>query len=106
MNVKYEMNLGQWLIIDGFDNYESTENPEPSGRVLDGSYDHDYSEEWIGYGHVNGVPVAAIYLFGEDDILEDEELDYRDWDTALKRLVVQVDELSDDEFAALRAETI
>ena len=63
--------------------YEEIEAPEATGRVLDGSSDHGYDEEWIGYGTICNSKVRAIYLIDYNE--QDENPDMWDWELALKR---------------------
>jgi hypothetical protein len=70
--------------------YNETASAEPTSRVLDGSSDHGYACEYIGYGEINGQQVKAIYLFDDEDLLDgngdqiEDEGSY-DWPNALKR---------------------
>ncbi len=98
-----------WIVTEGKDRYIETSQAEPTSRVLDGSADHGYAAEYVGHGQVDGVPVKAIYLLKDedmynDDVPHDDEGQY-DWDTALEqgRLVVEIDNLTDMQWATLRA---
>ena len=97
-----------WIVTEGMDRYNETEQPEPTSRVLDGSSDHGYSQEWVGYGTVDGIPVKAVYLFDEDDICDEdgeeyEEADMYPWELALEqgRIVVEIDKLTDEQYGQL-----
>lgn len=46
----------------------STGNAQPSGRVLDGSEDHGYAEEWLEPCTYRGMDCMAVYLFDEDEV--------------------------------------
>jgi len=49
---------------------------EPTSRVLDGSSDHGYAQEWAEPAILpDGRKCSRIYLFDEDDIV-DENGDY------------------------------
>ena len=72
------------IITDG-------DGAEPTGRVLDGSPDHGYREEWVEYGTYRGRPVTVVYLFDDDDLLDDddreiEEADHYPWDAGMSRV--------------------
>jgi hypothetical protein len=66
-----------------------TSHAQPSNRVIEGSRDHGYAEEWIGYGHlVDGRKVKIVYLFDSDDLLNGDDDPIEDagdypWDTGL-----------------------
>lgn len=88
--------------------YHETRQAEPTSRVLDGSGDDGYDEEYVGYGHINGIPVKAIYLLTDDDMCYDDGEPYDDegnydWDNALDqgRIIVDVDELTDNQWLQL-----
>ena len=93
----------------GWDRYVETGGAEPTNRVLAGSRDQEYDQEYIGHGHVDGIPVTAVYLLSEADYNPDEDGtpdDYSrnwDWDVAAKqgRLIVDIDALTDAECEAL-----
>ena len=69
-----------------------TGQAEPTSRVLDGSSDHGYIEEWVRYGHLkDGRNIKTVYLFDEDDLKDEDGNDlYEDagdypWDTGLEQ---------------------
>lgn len=69
----------------------SSGNAEPTSRVLAGSDDHGYAEEWAEPGTVTidgeQRPCRAIYLFTPNDVREQAE-DYP-WDAAhIARIVL------------------
>lgn len=62
-------------------------NAEPTSRVLDGSEDHGFAEEWAEPAVLpDGEKVYRMYLFTADEIVNDdgEPLDAEDypWDDA------------------------
>jgi hypothetical protein len=65
-----------------FGAFDATDNAEPSSRVLDGSIDHGFAEEWLEPGTVvidgQARPAVRVFLFDESDITEQAE-DYP-WD--------------------------
>lgn len=65
--------------------YNEIEQAEATGRVLDGSSDHGYDEEYIGYGEMQGKPVKAVYLIDYNEHDGSEDPDFWDWELALKR---------------------
>ena len=72
------------IITDG-------DGAEPTGRVLDGSPDHGYREEWVEYGTYQDRPVKVVYLFDDDDLFDDdgreiEEADHYPWDAGMSRV--------------------
>ena len=78
--------------------YKEKKQVELTGRLLDGSSgDYGYWKEYVGYGHVEKIPVRVVYLHDEDqqDIIE--ECHY-DWAKALRngRIEIDMDELSED----------
>lgn len=65
----------------------ATGNAEPTGRVLDGSEDHGYAEEWAEPAVLpDGRECSRMYLFAADEIVSDdgEPLEAEDypWDDA------------------------
>ena len=104
-------NYGEYEIEDYADNYLETKQAQPSSRLLEGSRDHGYDQEYIGYGEIiDGIPVIAVYLLSEDDYNADaegepdEDAGGWDWDTALSngRLLINIDKLSEDAYSLLR----
>ena len=68
-----------------FNLFVSLDNAEMTGRILEGTDDHGYAEEWSERGTYNGEPCTLIYLFDNDDICdangnELEETDQYPWD--------------------------
>ena len=68
-----------------FNLFVSTDNAEMTGRILEGTADHGYAEEWSERGTYNGEPCTLIYLFDNDDICDADgnpwELpEYYPWD--------------------------
>ncbi|MBU1039808.1 MAG: hypothetical protein KKF77_01755 [Proteobacteria bacterium] len=65
--------------------FASSGNAEPTSRVLEGSNDHGYAEEWVERGTYNGEPCRLVYLFDDADICDAdgnplEEADSYPWD--------------------------
>jgi hypothetical protein len=57
----------------------STGNAEPTSRVLEGSGDHGYAQEWAEPAQLpDGRKCLRMYLFTEDEIADEPE-DYP-WD--------------------------
>lgn len=103
---------GEYEVSDVGNNYNETKQAQPSSRILAGSRDHGYDQEYKGYGEIDGIPVIAVYLLGEDDYNADEdgaEIDEDagnwDWDNALSngRIIINIDELSTDAYTILQA---
>lgn len=91
-----------FVVTDGVDRYVETKSAQATSRVLEGSSDHGYWMEYVGYGKVDGVPVKAVYLLGYDQENIEDECDY-DWDSALEngRIEVVVDDLDDEDYDTL-----
>lgn len=91
-----------WIVTEGQDRYDEQEQAQATSRVLDGSSDHGYWMECVGYGKIDGVPVKAVYLLDYDQEDIEDEGDY-DWDQALVngRIEVVVDDLTDAEYDML-----
>lgn len=102
---------GEFEVVAWDEEYDETSCAEPSSRVLEGSRDHGYDQEYIGGGTVDGIPVSAVYLLDDDDYNSDddgnpdEDAGNWDWDAAAKqgRLLVDVDKLTEAEYDALEA---
>jgi hypothetical protein len=93
------------IVITGANRlYDETDQAQATCRMLDGSRDHGYAQEYIGHGTLLGLPVEAVYLLDDSDMPEDcnDEGDY-DWDSALEngRIVVCVDDLDEDQHKKL-----
>lgn len=103
MKIKNDKYLG-WVVIEGVDKYNETRSAQATSRLLDGSSDHGYAAEYVGYGDIDGIPVKAIYLFDDDQIDGVEDEGDLDWGTALSqgRIVVDVDSLSDAQWDNLQ----
>lgn len=95
-------NNSDFVVTEGQERYNEKVSAQATSRVLDGSIDHGYWMEYVGYGEIDGVPVKAIYLLDYDQEDIEEEGDY-DWDTALEngRIEVMIDNLSDDDYDTL-----
>jgi len=109
MKARDERDGNGWIITEGAERYDETESAQPTSRLLDGSSDHGYAAEYIGYGTIDGVPVKAVYLLDDEDMqdADGEELEEEgnfDWDSALSqgRIVVDIDRLTEDQFDSLR----
>jgi hypothetical protein len=76
--------------------YTETDQAVPTSRLLDGSSDHGYWQEYVGHGTVDGIPVVAVYLLDHDQADIEDEGNY-DWDTALDngRIVVDDNKIDD-----------
>lgn len=68
------------------------DDPYPTSRVLDGSADHGWSQEWAQDGavRVQGGQFEArmIWLFDDDDIDDDKEPDAYPWDDRIARIEI------------------
>lgn len=97
ITIKYDTHRGIYVIAGANEIYIETFPAQPTSRVLDGSSDHGYWAEYIGYGNVYNIPVKAVYLLDEDQAEIEDESDY-DWDDALNngRLEIDIDDISDD----------
>lgn len=101
--------MGEYT-IDRHDLYIETDQAEASSRVLEGSQDCGWDMEYVGYGNVLGIPVRAIYLLNnpnngidyDDEDFKEDWIDQVDWDYALKRLVVDVDNISWEQYNSLK----
>jgi len=52
---------------------EATGNAEPTGRLLDGSEDHGYAEEWAESAILpDGRTCQRMYLFAANEIIGDD----------------------------------
>ena len=93
-----------WIVTEGQERYNEQDQAQATSRVLDGSSDHGFWMEYVGYGEIDGVPVKAVYLLDYDQEDVEDEGDY-DWDTALSngRFEVMVDDLSDDDYETMVA---
>lgn len=91
-----------WIVTEGEERYVENYIPQATSRVLNGSYDHGFWAEYAGYGHIDGVPVKAVYLFDDDHDDIEDEADF-DWEAGIAngRFVVMVDELSHDDYHTL-----
>ncbi len=100
MKAQKNSNL-DWIVTEGQERYNEQEQARATQRVLEGSSDHGYWREYVGYGVIDGVPCKAVYLL--DDGQEEEDEGNYDWDQALinGRIEVVVDDLTDDEYDAL-----
>lgn len=98
MKTKNDRYFG-WLVTAGAEKYNETRGAQPTSRVLAGSADHGYAAEYVGYGDIDGIPVKAIYLFGDDQLEGDP-----DWDKALAqgRIIVDIDALSEAQWDTLQ----
>ena len=75
------------LLVDP-SNIESIGQAYPSNRVLQGSSDSQYSEEWLEDGLLpDGRECTLVYLFDDDDIDGLDPEDYP-WDDGLNRIRV------------------
>lgn len=72
------------VAVVSFGDFDVNDNAEPTGRVLDGSDDHGYAEEWAesGFVSIDGEKrsAARIYLFTAEEIAEIEEPENYPWD--------------------------
>jgi hypothetical protein len=80
--VQYTNGDAEPVAYVAFGSFEASDNAEPSSRVLDGSIDHGYAEEWLELGTVvvdgERRPAVRVFLFDDSDIAEQAE-DYP-WD--------------------------
>jgi len=68
---------------------EATGHAEPTSRVLDGSEDHGYAEEWQEPAVMpDGRPCLRMYLFDDDEVCEEEAENYPWDDDHVKRIVL------------------
>lgn len=101
MKAQKNSNL-DWIVTEGQERYDEKDQAQATSRVLDGSSDHGFWMEYVGYGVIDGVPVKAVYLLDYDQEDIEDEGDY-DWDAALAsgRIEVVVDDLSDEDYDTL-----
>jgi len=75
--VQYYNGDNEPVAFIAFDEFNATDSAEPTSRVLNGSSDHGYAEEWAenGYIMLDGEkrPASRIYLFDESEISDDPE---------------------------------
>lgn len=80
--VQYNNGDAEPVTFVSFGSFEASDNAEPSSRVLDGSIDHGYDEEWLEPGTVvvdgKSRQAVRVFLFDDFDIAEQAE-DYP-WD--------------------------
>ena len=51
----------------------ATDSAQPTSRVLDGSSDHGYAQEWLEPAVMpDGTQCKRVYLFDDDDITDDD----------------------------------
>ena len=75
------------------DSVEATDNAYPTSRLLDGSSDHGYAEEWAEPAVLpDGRDCTIMYLFDDDDIIDKfgEKIDaeFYPWDADHIRRIV------------------
>lgn len=82
--VQYTNGDAQPVARVSFADFESSGNAQPTSRMLDGSLDHGFAQEWIEPGHITidgeRRPARLVYLFSDADC-RDEAADYP-WDAA------------------------
>ena len=85
------------LFTSVIENYKEQDSAQSTSRLLDGSYDHGYYVEYVGYGYltVDKIKywVKAVYLFEEEEYKEAMEMydgdeGSLDWENALKRFEI------------------
>ena len=108
--MKAENRHGDWIVTEGMERYNETESAQATSRLLEGSDDHGYAAEYVGYGTIDGVPVKAVYLLDDEDMQGGDGEEYEDagnfdWDSALAqgRLIVDVDDLTDEQYDTLQS---
>lgn len=100
----------EYILIGAAKKYIETDGAQPTGRILEGTRDHGYDQEYVSHGHVGEIPVIGVYLLSDDDYNADpdgepdEDAGGWDWDRALAngRLLIDIDRLSDDAMDILR----
>ena len=94
----YNKDYMYWFYTGDKSDYNETEQAQSTSRLLDGSSDCRFWQEYKGTGEVDGLPVCAVYLLDHDQSDIEEEGDY-DWVTALNngRLVLLEDKMTDDQ---------
>jgi hypothetical protein len=62
-------------------------NAYPTSRLLDGSQDHGYAQEWAEPATMpDGRPCLRIYLFDDDEVDHEDAVDYPWDDEHVKRI--------------------
>jgi len=84
-------NNGNVLSMVAADEFISSGNAEPTSRVLDGSCDHGYAQEWAEPGTIRGCVCQLIYLFRESDCDHEEAEDYP-WNDNMVRIILDAAE--------------
>lgn len=68
------------------------ENAYPTNRLLDGSQDHGYAEEWQEPATMpDGRPCLRVYLFDNDEVDHEDAADYP-WDHEHVARILLIDE--------------
>lgn len=94
MGKRVELVNGSSATVD-LDTVVMSGDAEPTSRVLDGSQDHGYAEEWAESGTLqDGTKVKVMYLFDDEDICDEDgypvEAEYYPWDSRHVRRVVVI----------------
>jgi len=90
VEIKYD-GLCKLGMVDVSEFIASGENATPTSRVLDGSQDHGYAEEWQEEGTICGKSCRAIYLFDAEEV--DQDAENYPWDPDhIARIILDDDE--------------
>ncbi len=77
------------------EDYNEQKSAVATSRLLDGSQDHGYDAEYVGYGTLNfngkTIEIKAVYLFDKEEMHEADDGDEGNlpWETALKRFEIK-----------------
>ena len=90
-NLELRENYRQVGTVNYEDIITDGDGAQPTSRVLDGSSDHGYAQEWVECGTYQGRQVKVVYLFDDDDIRdadgnEIEEAENYPWDACMSRV--------------------
>ena len=75
-----------------FDDFTTERAAEPTSRVLDGSRDHGWDQEWAVDGTIffgiENIDARMIFLFDADDV-ENEDASEWPWEDRVARIVIE-----------------
>jgi len=76
------------------DELEVVGQAEPTSRLLEGSSDQGAESEWVQDCLYHGAKGKLYYIFWPGDIdLEDKDMNWVDWDKAMKRVEMSTSDL-------------
>lgn len=76
----------------GYNDFSTERDPEPTSRVLDGSRDDGWDQEWAVDGTIfldgEHVDARMIFLFDADDV-ENEDAGEWPWEDRAARIIIE-----------------